>query len=192
MTAQRYDIQQIAVQEAGADGERLVWCGQPDPLRIATSGIPISLFAIPWTSFALFWVYAASGFQFPPDFTEGGFAYFPLFGVPFVLIGIGMLFTPLYQYSKAFRTVYMVTDKTARIIILGRTKSVHTFSGADLDLLQRNERKDGSGDLIFRNEISFTTKGNRKVKAIGFYGISHVRSVEQHLAKLRHALPAGS
>src|SRR5688572_1960017 len=82
------------------DGERLVWVGQPHPGRASRAGIPMVLFGIPWTAFALFWMAGASGMLFggfgnggPPGF--GGFlACFPLFGIPFVLIGIGLLTSP--------------------------------------------------------------------------------------------------
>jgi len=185
MTNQKYDIQQTAVNETAVDGESVVWCGQPDPIRVALKATPIVLFAIPWTAFSVFWVYAASGFQFPPDFSGGGFAFFPLFGVPFVLIGFGMLLSPIYHYTKAFRTVYIITNTSARILTIGKTKKVETYSGADIESIQRKEKPDGSGDLIFKNEISYTSKGGRRVNAIGFYGIQNVRSVEQHLSKIR-------
>lgn len=190
MIDQQYDVQQIAANEVAPEGESVAWCGRPNPIRMMRKMMPIVLFAIPWTAFSLFWVYAASGFQFFPDFSEGGFAFFPLFGVPFVLIGLGMFLSPVYQYVKAFRTIYIITDKTARIVVSGRTKKVNTYSRADIETIQRTEKKDGSGDLIFKNEISFFSKGGRRVNAIGFFGIQNVRSAEQYLTRIRDSSPS--
>ena len=36
---------------------------------------------------------------------------FPLFGLPFVLIGLGMLTAPHWAKRKALRTAYAVTDR---------------------------------------------------------------------------------
>lgn len=179
------DIGQIAAAEAAASGESVVWCGQPDPYRFIVQSLPLFIFGIPWTAFAVFWVYAASGFTFPPDFSEGGFAFFPLFGLPFVLVGFGLLLSPAFQYVKAFKTLYIVTNRSARIVTLGRTKRVETFSGADLQQLQRKEKPDGSGDIIFQHRISYSSKGGRTVSPIGFFGVANVAIVEQHLASLR-------
>jgi hypothetical protein len=41
---------------------------------------------------------------------------FPLFGVPFVLIGLGMLAAPYWMRRKAQNTVYALTDKRALIL----------------------------------------------------------------------------
>jgi hypothetical protein len=182
------DLQQIAVNEVAPDGESVLWFGQPNPVRLALTTLPIFVFAIPWTAFALFWMYGAAGFQFPPDFSGDGFSFFPLFGLPFVLIGAAMLSAPLFTYVKAFRMVYIVTNKSVRIVALGRTKKVETFTANDLGTIERKERPDGSGDVIFKHEISYDSNHKRRSKPIGFYGIPNVRTVEQHLVKLRQSL----
>lgn len=180
------DLQQIAVNEVAPDGESVVWFGKPNPIRLALTMLPIFIFAIPWTAFAVFWVYTASGSQFPPDFSNESASFFPLFGVPFVLIGFAMLCSPLFVYAKAFRMVYIVTNKTIRIVTMGRRKKVETFTSADIGKIERTEKPDGSGDLIFRYDVSYDTNRKRRTAPVGFYGIPNVRTVEQHLIKLRH------
>ncbi len=186
MVDQRLDLQQIASDEVTPDGEHVVWCGRPDPLRLAATTIPSVIFGVPWTAFSVFWIYAASGFTFPPDISEGGFSLFPLFGVPFVLIGLGMLLSPLYKFYQAGKTLYIITDKSARIVIDGNSKSVRTFSGSDLKSLRRTEKSDGSGDLLFSKDISVFSKG-RRTSSVGFFGIPNVRFAEQSLLKLRES-----
>ncbi len=50
--------------------------------------------------------------------TGGSWLFFPLFGVPFLLIGLGMLAAPLWAYLRTRGTVYAVTEGRA-VIILG-------------------------------------------------------------------------
>ena len=91
-------------------GERIAWMEQPIPRYFTAMSTGAFLFAIPWTAFALFWICGASGFKLP-DFSKGGFSFFPLFGVPFVLIGLGMLSSPWWAHRKALKTVYVITDR---------------------------------------------------------------------------------
>ena len=64
-------------------GESLLWTGTPKKGILFNSGdlflIPFSIF---WCGFAIFWMYGAS---------EGG-GIFALFGIPFVVIGLYLLF----------------------------------------------------------------------------------------------------
>ncbi len=182
----------VASAEAATSGETVVWFGQPDPKRFLLQSLPLFIFGIPWTAFAVFWVYAASGFDFPPDFSKGGFSFFPLFGLPFVLIGVWLLLSPVFHYVKAFKTLYIVTNKTARIVTMGRTKQVETFTGEDLQQIQRKEKPDGSGDIIFQHRVSHSSKGGRTITPVGFFGIGAVAVVEQHLSALRQSVTAQS
>ncbi|MBI2427366.1 MAG: hypothetical protein HYV29_00945 [Ignavibacteriales bacterium] len=186
-----FDLQQIATSEIAPEGESLLWCGQPDPIRLAMTTLPVFIFAIPWTAFSVFWIYGASGFQFPPDFSQGGFSYFPLFGVPFLLIGLGMLSAPVFTYTKAFRTVYIISNKSIRIVTTGRTKKVESYTAKDIGKIERKEKPDGNGDIIFRTEITLDSRNRQKTTPVGFYGIRDVRTVEQHINNLKRSLESG-
>src|SRR5437763_9868076 len=105
-----------------ASGERMVWVGQPIPSRYARGSLAIVLFGIPWTAFAIFWMAGVSGFKIP-NLTRG-FGWFPLFGIPFVLIGLGMLSTPFWVRRKARRTAYVITDRRAIVVEGGAWRSV--------------------------------------------------------------------
>lgn len=182
-----FDLQQIANSETTPSGESVLWCGQPDPVRFAMTTLPVFIFAIPWTAFAAFWIYGASDFQFPPDFSQGGFSYFPLFGVPFLLIGLAMLSAPFWTYAKAFRTVYIVTNKSIRIVTMGRTKKVESYTAKDIGTIERKEKPNGAGDIIFRTEITYDSRNRQKSTPIGLYGIPEVRIVEQHINNLKRS-----
>lgn len=82
--------------------EIIEWMYMPIPHYFKRMSLAMFLFAIPWTAFAFFWIYGASGFEMP-DFSKGGASLFPLFGLPFVLVGIGMLSSSLWTYKKLLR-----------------------------------------------------------------------------------------
>ena len=165
-------------------GETTRWSGRPNPSRAAWKVSPIVFFAIPWTAFSLFWIAGASGFKIP-DFS-GPASFFPLFGVPFVLIGLGMLSAPYWAYRKALKTGYFVTNR--RVFIIERKGwsgfRVRTFLPEHLDQLERVQRADGSGDLIFDREYRSGRNGNGSIVEIGFIGIPEVREVEALIREL--------
>ena len=85
-------------------GEKLIWSGRPSPIAYARrKGTRTFLLGIPFLAFALFWVAKASE-------APGGFW---LFGIPFVLIGCGLVLSPLWFYFRAGRTAYALTSTRA-------------------------------------------------------------------------------
>jgi hypothetical protein len=178
------------VQAELARGEQLLWVGQPLPRRYVLMSIPIVVFGIPWTAFAVFWMLGASGILFAGPANNapvpaGLFACFPLFGLPFVLIGLGMLSAPYWLLRKARRTCYAVTDRRAIIWEPGvfSSVSVRSYGPAQLGRIRRNQRADGSGDLIFEEYASYDNQGHRTISSRGFVGIERVREIEELLRK---------
>ena len=168
-----------------SSGETVEWVGQPIPARLARSAIPAVLFGIPWTAFAIFWTVMASGITTRKG--SGGWSWlFALWGVPFILIGLGMLSSPYWALRRAKRMAYVLTDRRAIVLSLGRrsSASVRSFEPAALTDLQRRERADGSGDLIFTNEISTGNRGRSVSTAVGFVGIPNVKEVEDRVRRL--------
>ncbi|MGA9770844.1 MAG: hypothetical protein WBV94_17520 [Blastocatellia bacterium] len=169
-----FESQQTA-QAQLESGERLLWYGKPDPKRGLLATIPLVLFAIPWTGFALFWTAAASGLFFK-DSKPGWISLFGLFGVPFILVGLGMLTSPYWLYKKAKQTVYALTSRRAMIITGGSTKKIQSFTGNDMGAIERTERSNGAGDVMFA-----TIEGKKGDQPVGFMGISDARRVERLL-----------
>jgi hypothetical protein len=163
------------VQSELAAGERLVWVGQPRPGRALLGSLILVLFAIPWTAFAVFWMVLASGANL----------WFALFGVPFVVIGLGMLTAPLGVWRKARQTCYALTDRRAIVWEPGLFGSVRvrSFGPEHLGALSRVERPDGSGDLIFEEFWTRHRRSHHTVQRSGFLAIDRVREVEEMIRK---------
>lgn len=162
--------------------ERLIWSGQPLASKMAKRGIPLAVFGIPWTAFSLFWTYAASGFEMPSF--NSGFDFFPLFGIPFILIGIGLLTAPFWMGFSAGNTVYVLTNKRAIIF----SKSFSNFTIKDylpeqLKDVYRQEDAEDRGSIIFGEEVG-TGKNSNTSTSYGFLGIPDVREVEKLVKEL--------
>ena len=164
------------------DAEKITWIGQPIPRRFGMRSLPIVLFGIPWTAFALFWIAGASGFQIP-DFKDG-FDFFPLFGIPFVLVGFGMLSSPFWMRRKAKKTAYVLTNNRAIVFDGGFATTVRSFGPDRLTDLRRTQRPDGSGDLVFERKLSYDTDGDRRSTDIGFFAVPEVKMVEDLVRQL--------
>jgi hypothetical protein len=91
-------------------GERLLWSGRPDPTVWFTAAdvflIPFSIF---WSGFAIFWELGVS--------SSGGPVFAEIWGIPFVVIGLYMIFGRFFykQYRKK-RTCYGITDQRALVV----------------------------------------------------------------------------
>ncbi len=77
--------------DTAVGGERILWAAQPGRDRQLT-GFGICLFAVPWTVFALCWEsmaimpwFASKGMLEAMMWSFG--VVFPLFGLPFILVG---------------------------------------------------------------------------------------------------------
>ncbi|MBV9852524.1 MAG: hypothetical protein JO250_22900 [Armatimonadetes bacterium] len=162
-------------------GEAVLWSGQPLPGRYARQGIAPMLFGIPFTAFAVFWMYGASGFGHPIN-GPGPVAFFWLFGLPFLLIGLGMLLSPLWLWRKAGRTAYAVTDR--RVLILGGgsfgSTNIRNVPPPALTDRTRTQFADGSGNLLFPRltTVRYDSEGDRTTNTVGLYGIPDVKGVD--------------
>lgn len=163
------------VERELAPGEKSFWVEMPKPRFFTGSTIFAMLFAIPWTGFALFWTFMAS---------KSGSLLFPLFGLPFILVGLAMLSSPLWTYRKALKTVYVITNRRAIIIEGGWSLEIRSYTADQLGNLVRREHRDGTGDVILETVHERGTKGRVHTIERGFFGISSAREVEQMLRVL--------
>ena len=195
-------------------GEKIFWIDQPRPSRTITWVFLFpSLFAIPWTGFTLFWIAGAIG-----AFDKGRAVFaqldiqrllFGAFGIPFLLIGLAMFFSPFWARKKRLKaardTVYLITDRRALILnagylgdsllgfvaggavlVLGRSPYVVTSYPPDkLGNIRRIQREDGTGDLAF-GETILTSESNsaRTVTCDGFFSVPDARDVVKMLRLL--------
>lgn len=174
------------VRDELAPGERILYAERPLAGRSVLGAFATWLFAVPWTAFALFWMFAASG-GLSGDRPSGVGLVFPLFGLPFVLVGLAMLAAPLKAWHAARRSLCVVTDR--RALVFGgagfRAIHVHTFSRSELAAPQRTERPDGSGDLLFVPDVRLD--GGPTLRADGFRNVPDVRGAERAVRALTGA-----
>jgi hypothetical protein len=145
---ERMEAEQVAMKQLDS-GERLLWSGSPRPGGMALAALPLTFMGVVFTGFAAFWI--ASAMNVSSGSSGDGFpgAIFPLFGVPFLVIGFGMLLGPVWAYRSAKNTVYAVTDKRVLIITGTKTVGVRSFAPEDIGEIVRVEAQDGSGTLKF-------------------------------------------
>ena len=176
------ELQQKLRDELKA-GEQLQWVGQPNPKAVRKSAMPLLLFFIPWTAFALFWTVAATGFQLPDLNRSIFYLLFPLFGLPFIGVGIWGLSMPWRMAKQAAHSAYAVT--TQRVLMLTNTPKQfksQSFYVHSLSDVSREQQPDGSGNIYFYNDAA---QHNAKRKKQGFYGIPDVQRVEALLLDLQ-------
>jgi len=171
------------VQKELEPGESFLWVGRPAPGRSALQSLPILLFAIPWTGFAVFWVVGAASMGMPTS-APSSWQYFPLFGVPFILVGLGMLSVPYWVYRTATRTVYGISDRRILVIQARGTRSVQSYPADRIAGVRRRERSDGSGDLFVTVAAGGSGPPNPLAPNVGgatvtFYGIANVKEVDR-------------
>jgi Bacterial PH domain len=181
------DAQQRAQSEL-QPGESLYWTGTADPRRAAFAALPASLFGIPFAGFALFWINGAyRGTQHlakSGDSFTHAFSFFPLFGVPFLLIGLGVILAPLWVYLKGLSTVYAVTNQRVMIITGGSSRSVKSCTPADIASVEHRERPDGSGDVLIRTTAQTRTNNSVSQVTLGLFGVSNVKEVARQVMNL--------
>lgn len=167
-------------------GESIKWIEQPVPRFVTGASIVAVLFGIPWTSFALFWTWGALGFRLPS--LSDGFRpeyLFALFGVPFILLGLGMLSSPWAVWEAARRTVYIVTDRRAIAIEGGwSVTTIRSYSPHELGYIFRRECADGTGDVIIIKRQWTDSDGDSMTEEIGFKGVRNPREMERILKML--------
>jgi hypothetical protein len=177
-------VPETEAQRELEQGESLLWAGQPDPKQMGKQSAPIMIFGVFWTAFSVFWMWGATTPLRMPNSNNPNNAMlfmFPIFGLPFVLIGIGMLTSPLWAAKNARTTVYAVTNRRILVIRAASTRSVKSFQAADIGDLEYTEQGDGSGTLTFGQHTYQTSKGGTGVRRDQFIGIPRVREVERLL-----------
>jgi hypothetical protein len=186
---------QLRAQSELQSGESLSWTGVADPSRAFVAALPAALFGIPFAGFALFWITAAfngthaMSKSSTNSFTHT-FSFFPLFGVPFLLIGLGIVLAPLWAYLKARDTVYAVTNQRVMIITGANTRSVKSCTPADIVSVDHRERADGTGDVLIRTNAVTRTNNSVSQVTVGLLGVPNVKEVARQVLSLHNQRPA--
>ena len=123
--------------------ERLLWSGQPPRgVRLCAADAFLIPFSIMWGGFAIFWETSV--------ISGGAPFFFMLWGIPFVLVGLYLMFGRfLVDAWQRSRTFYALTND--RIIIVSgifsrNTRSLNVRTLSDVTL---NKRGNGNGTISF-------------------------------------------
>ena len=186
---------QLRAQSELQSGESLYWTGTADPARAAISALPATIFGIPFAGFALFWIsqayHATSALsQSSHNAFTDGFRVFPLFGLPFLFVGLGVILTPLWAFLKAGSTVYAVTNQRVMVITGGASRSVKSYTPADIVSVEHRERPDGSGDIAILTTGTTRTNNSVSQVKVALLGVPDVKQVAQQVLALHAQRPA--
>ncbi len=145
MDPRRYEEEtsaKAAVAGQLAPGEHVLWAGRSaSGARFGPGDAFLIPFALFWTAFAVFWTVMASS----------GAGVFGLFGVPFILVGLFLLFGRFLP-GRRLRAVYALTDR--RVIALrlhrdGSRKTIQERTLAGLPSASLQVRRNGVGTIAF-------------------------------------------
>jgi hypothetical protein len=180
-------------------GENLLWSGQPKQgVRLQASdwfAIPFSIF---WCGFVFVWEAMALGIGFGVHAQNAprGAAWlawiFPLWGVPFVVIGVYMLVGRFFvDAMRRTKTWYGITNRRLIIYKALFTSNVTSYDFETLTNLQLIERKDNSGDIVFGtpvvNDNLANSFGQRRRYAAtpGFYLLPSARQIYNQIREVQ-------
>jgi hypothetical protein len=132
--------------------ERVLWSGFPrQGLLFRPADIFLIPFSLLWGGFAIFWeIGVIFGEPDTPDRFDPWDKFFVLWGIPFVLIGLYLIFGRFIEdMARRARTIYAVTDRRAILLtnFLGHNvRSLHLQGLSDINL---SKKPDGLGTIVF-------------------------------------------
>lgn len=173
-------------------GEHLVWQGQPNKgLRFRVETLMQSLFGVFFLAFAIFWMAMASGMSsgMPREF--GPVSLFPLFGIPFVLVGFYMVIGNYFW--KAYlrgRTRYALSNKRAFIATRGLRKDLKSWP---IDAQTELVYEPGDESTIFfasSTKRVYSKNSGSRTKTIR-HGFEYINKGEEVYRKMRDLIAKG-
>ena len=170
--------------------EEILWSGQGDSKKLFTTGDAFMIpFSLMWGGFAFFWETSVLMMDAP--------LLFKIWGIPFVLIGLYMIFGRFfYKKLKKEKTLYAITNK--RIFIIETLIKLNITSEfiKNLPAINKSVNKKGIGNIIFGTgsfgvgmyaNSGLDVFGNiRNGIPIGFYDIPNVESVYKKIIELKN------
>jgi hypothetical protein len=162
-------------------GETLVWTGRPNarayPFKKSLMTFP---FGIVFFAFSLFWVRGAAA--------QGGMISEQLgipfwsFGIPFVIVGAGMVLSPLWHLFQGTRTTYGLTNRRTLTVVAPPFARRLSLPLNEIRFVDVRPSSDGSGDIYFKETVTSNSDGY-SVKRDGFVAVAKVAQVDQLLCK---------
>lgn len=171
--------------------EHLIWAGRPrQGVFLQPQDIFMIPFSLAWGGFALFWTYSA--------WRGGAPWFFVLWGAPFVLVGLYMMFGRFLTDARTrARTFYGLTDQRI-LFVRGAGKAVTSLELKSLADTTYTQNATGRGTILFgfggqnqqmaRSAMMFN-KGSSLVPM--FVGIERVKEVYEQIRQAKDNLQAG-
>jgi hypothetical protein len=158
-------------------------------------------FSLMWGGFAIFWEWSVLNIPRHANNAPGPFSLigyiFPLWGIPFVCIGLYMIFGRFfYKVWIKKRTTYAVTDKRILVVTEGFRRQVQAQFLNQVPTINKSISSNGVGSLIFGNlsfgGMMYANSGmgfwgtRMNMGVLGFYDIHDAEGVYQLINKLRN------
>lgn len=139
-------------------GERILWTGQPKQgIAITSRDALLIPFSLLWGGFAIFWNVSVWTM---PDEGRGPDLFFRLWGLPFLIIGLYLIFGRfLHDAAARKQSFYAVTDQ--RILVLRglMSSNLKSLDIHRLPKLEMSENRDGTGTIEFESDNSMFGSG---------------------------------
>lgn len=183
----------LAVERELRPDEQVIWHGW-QLARLDWRLFGIYLFAVPWTAFAIMWTaLAATAIGHSGDDGPGWIGWaFPLFGLPFVAVGLGMLAIPFVPVFQKGRVLYVVTDRRVLKLRLGRELTVKIVPSERIGLAERREQSDGSGTLQLAVKVGQDSDGDRKTEHFVIGTVADVMGAQQAVESIAQPRATGT
>ncbi len=176
----------LAIQEHLQPNERLIWAGQP---RKGILIRPVDAFLIPfsllWGGFAIIWTAIALLSEAP--------LVFVLFGIPFVVVGLILIFGRFIIDAQQRKNTYYGLTKDRALVLTGIVKkSIVSVPISSLDEISHHEHKDSEGTILFGPQNLLMSWGGMSwwpgyTMPLSFYMIPDAKKVYQKILDLQKA-----
>ena len=156
------------------NGESILWTGKPEKgVFFFRQDLLLLPFGLIWLSFSLLWEFLA--------FQSGGSWIFLLWGLPFIAIGVYLVFgrflQELYLQGKIF---YVVTNKK---ILIKRGRSIRLYDGKDLPPMDVEIHRNGNGTILFCEEV-YTRRGRRHRTYFALENLADVAEAQNAISSM--------
>lgn len=142
------------VQKVLAPDETVQWSGCPNPISAARKARKDSVVGVIWTGVVIFMytrhLNTPRGVIMPGDLGRPS-SFDTLFStilIAMMLIGVGIILRPLWQYLKAKNLVYAVTNQRALIINRQSSNNVQSYAPGQIRFV-KTEGDQAEGSVIF-------------------------------------------
>lgn len=180
----------LALERELHGGEAVVWHGwQLARLELRSFGLYV--FAIPWTAFSLLWTTMATlAMAHSGDEGPGWIGWaFPMFGLPFVGVGLWMLARPFLPLMQKGRVLYVVTDHRVLKLSLWRELEVQTVPAGRIGYTLRHEQRDGTGRLQIAVRVGKDSDGDRQIEFFEIGNVADVIGAQEALNRIAATTP---